>query len=308
MTGEAEPKLVLSPGILPVETTAAFDRYGCADDHRAPLTPLIISVPHAGRDYPAPLLAQARVHPSVLRKLEDRNADILVHGLIDRGHEVVIARAPRALIDLNRDEREIDAMMVRNLPYGARLYSSGKMRGGLGLFPRRLHGFNELWRQPFDWGELQARIAQVHQPYHEALAAMMQRAREAHGYAILLDVHSMPPLTPSVDQAAPQIVLGDGFGRSASDRLITRAEALIRSQGLTVAQNHPYPGNYLIGRHGKPEKNFHALQVEIDRSLYLDASLEQISSGAGIIQDVLVKLADALLDAWPIPAFAQAAE
>ncbi|MDX3911260.1 MAG: N-formylglutamate amidohydrolase [Sphingobium sp.] len=308
MTGTAEPEWTFSPLARPLESAPAFTRYGSAGDLRAPLSPIVISVPHAGRDYPAWLLAQARVPAAVLRRLEDRYADLLVHGLIERGCEVLVARAPRALIDLNRDEREIDPVMVRDLPYGAGLYQSAKLRGGLGLFPRRLHGANDLWRQPFDWTELQGRIAQVHRPYHAALEAMMQRARDAYGYAILLDIHSMPPLPPTAEQGSPQVVLGDGFGRSASGRLIMRAEAVIRARGMTVAQNHPYPGNYLIARHGRPEKNFHALQVEIDRSLYLDSSLDRACDGASAIQALLVELTATLADEWQAPAFAQAAE
>lgn len=291
----------------PVESALAFNRYGVTAG-MAPSSPVVISVPHAGRFYPATLLAQSRVPPSVLRRLEDRHVDVLVTRLIGQGHQVLVARAARALIDLNRDEREIDPAMVRDLPHGAALSASAKLRGGLGLFPRRLHGANELWRRPFDWQELRARIADYHAPYHEALEAMMRRARDAFGYAILIDLHSMPPLTASPPDAAPQVVLGDGFGRSASPRLIARGAELIESHGLKVAQNNPYPGNYLIGRHGRPHWNMHALQVEIDRSLYLDAALDRLSPGVGALQSLLVELTRALADEWPIPDFVQAAE
>lgn len=305
MTGTDERDAMHLPD--PVESTLAFNRYGPPADV-APASPVIISVPHAGRFYPATLLAQSRVPPSVLRRLEDRHADVLVTGLIGLGHQVLVARAARALIDLNRDEREIDPAMVRDIPHGAALSASAKLRGGLGLFPRRLHGANELWRRPFDWQELCARIADYHAPYHIALEAMMRRAREVFGYAILIDLHSMPSLTASPSEVAPQIVLGDGFGRSASPRLIARAAELIEAQGLKVAQNTPYPGNYLIGRHGRPNWNMHALQVEVDRGLYLDSAQERVSHGVPALQTLLVHLVAALADEWPVPDFAQAAE
>lgn len=291
-----------------VETTFAFDRYGSPAKLPVPLSPIVISVPHAGRDYPATLLAQARVPADVLRRLEDRYVDLLAHGLVEQGHEVLIARAARALIDLNRDEREIDPAMVRDLPHGTALLPSAKLRGGLGLFPRRLQGANELWRRPMDWADIHCRITQIHKPYHAALAEMMVRARDVHGYALLIDLHSMPPLSSAGEGDAPRIVLGDRFGRSASNRLIARAAASLQSEGISVAQNHPYPGSYLLDRHGKPERNMHALQVEVDRSLYLNGGLERPGEGVSVMQKLLCDLASALADEWPTPAFAQAAE
>lgn len=307
MTGADQPDAsdLLLPD--PVDSTLSFNRYGAIGD-AIPSGPVIISVPHAGRYYPTTLLSQSRVPPSVLRRLEDRYADVLAIGLVRQGYDVLIARTARAVIDLNRNEREIDPIMVRDLPYGTPLSASAKLRGGLGLFPRRLHGANELWRRPFNWDDLRGRIAQFHVPYHATLNAMMQRARDVHGYAMLIDLHSMPPLAPSAYEAAPQIVLGDGFGRSASPRLISRAADVFDRYGLKVAQNAPYPGNYLIGRHGRPEANMHALQIEVDRTLYLDSTLEHLGQGVTALQAMLVDLAANLADEWPTPAFAQAAE
>lgn len=307
MAVAGENGAVFPPLRAPIVQTPAYDRFGAAGDDAPPASPIVVSVPHAGRDYPATLLAQSRVPTATLRRLEDRYADLLVHGLIARGHDVLVARTSRALIDLNRDTREVDPMMVRGLPHGVALLPSAKLRGGLGLVPRRLPGVSDLWRGPFEWTDIQHRIATIHQPYHAALADRLARAREAHGYAILVDVHSMPPLPASGDQQATQIVLGDRFGRSASGRLIARAADMFAGAGLGVAQNHPYPGNYLIERHGRPDRNLHAMQVEVDRSLYLDSALDRPGTGLAAMQALLVRLADVLADEWPNEV-AQAAE
>lgn len=289
----------------PTHSEAAFDLYGPAIPDR----PVLISVPHAARAYDEDLLAAARVSLPILHRLEDRWADLLVHPLIAQGFTVIVARAPRALIDLNRHEREIDPGMIADLPRDAALQSSAKLRGGLGLFPRRLPGAHELWRGPMCWAEARRRIETLHRPYHAALGQMMAAARDAHGHAILIDIHSMPPLAPTgAGQPAPGMVLGDRFGRSASGRLMTLAADVATGHGLTVAQNHPYAGDHLIDRHGRPDHGLHALQVEIDRVLYLDATLDRPGPGVARMQAVVTRMAQALAVELPRAGYALAAE
>lgn len=289
----------------PARTEAGFDRYGPAIPDR----PIILSVPHAGRDYPPELLAQARVRPHQLQRLEDRWADLLVHPLIARGFTVVVARAPRALIDLNRHEREIDPAMLVGVPRDAALQSSAKLRGGLGLIPRRMVGAHELWYKPMAWSEAQRRIKTIHRPYHAELARLMMAARDAHCHAILIDLHSMPPLPPpAAGQDAPGIVLGDRFGRSAPTRLMTLAADVAAGHGIVAAQNHPYAGDHLIERHGRPEHGLHAIQIEVDRSLYLDDALDQPGPGLARMQGIVTAIAEALASELPRANYALAAE
>ncbi len=280
----------------PAESLAGFDRYGPS----VPTSPVTLSVPHAGRDYPPELLAKARVRPEVLRRLEDRWADLLVHPLIDRGFTVLVGRAARAMIDLNRHEREIDPAMVSGLPLGQPLQSSVKLRGGLGLLPRRLPGTPDLWRSPVAWDDVRDRIETIHRPYHAAVTKLMRAAREAHGHAILIDLHSMPPLPPaSPGVAAPVLIFGDRFGRSASGRLVQLAADIAQGHGLASAQNHPYAGDHMIERHGRPERDMHAIQVEIDRSHYLDVTLDKPGPGLERMRAFVTNLAQAMAEEMP---------
>ncbi|MDI1296943.1 MAG: N-formylglutamate amidohydrolase [bacterium] len=289
----------------PVETTAAYDRYGPA----IPDSPVILSVPHAGRAYSDAVLAQMRVGRDSLARLEDRWVDLLAHGLIDKGFSVLVARAPRALIDLNRHEREIDPAMVTGVPRDVALQTSPKLRGGLGLIPRRLPGAPELWQRPLPWTEVRRRIEGIHRPYHAAVAQWMAAARERHGHAILIDLHSMPPLPPTIaGQAAPGIVLGDRFGRSASGRLMTLAADVAASHDVVTAQNNPYAGDHMIDRHGRPGQDMHALQVEIDRALYLDVMLDRPGPGVARMRALVTNLALALANEMPRADYALAAE
>lgn len=289
--------------VAPSHACPAFYRYG----PDIPENPLIISVPHAGRHYPACMMENARTGRDGLERLEDRLADLLVHALISAGHNVFVARQARAVIDLNRSENEIDPAMVTQPPARPAFLTSAKVRGGLGLIPRRLSAIGDLWKGPFAWVEVERRITEYHRPYHEALGGALNMARDRFGHAILLDVHSMPPLSGR-DGPPPRIVIGDRFGRSASARLSGLAAEIATAHGLIAAQNHPYPGNYLLERHGAPLRNVHAIQLEIDRSLYLDSALRWPAPGLPRLQRVILDLAEGLAGELPQGDFAQAAE
>lgn len=270
-----------------------------------------LSVPHAGRHYPPALLEQARVPLEALVKLEDRYADRLIAPVAALGFTTLVATYTRAWIDLNRDPGDIDLAMVKSLPRSGMPSSlpSEKMRGGLGLFPRRLAHYGDLWRGRFHWDDLTQRIARVHKPYHEAIAAMLRERHRRHGFALLLDVHSMPSLP---GDAPAQLVVGDRHGATAPDWLIQRIEQEARLSGMTVKRNQPYAGGYVIERHGKPRQRQFAIQVEIDRACYLDAAGDPRADACAALGAVLARMAlaaeMAMVDRFSTPYWLEAAE
>ena len=269
-------------------STPSFQRLGPAE----PDSPLVVSVPHAGRDYPPALLAALRVPPAALLPLEDRHVDALAYAALGR-HVCVVARSPRAWIDLNRSEQERDPRIDDGARAVATPFQSARVRGGLGLIPRRASGAADIWAGRFTADDVAARIADIHRPYHLAVAQSLEAARERFGVAILLDLHSMPPLsgTPQV-----QVVVGDRFGRSAGSRYVARVEGTARDHRLAVARNTPYAGGYTLDRHGSPRKCVHALQVELDRSLYLDAAMLAPGPHFARTATMVSDMADALVD------------
>jgi N-formylglutamate amidohydrolase len=250
---------------------------------------VVLSVPHAGRDYPLALRAALRVPLAALLPLEDRHADALA--LAARQSETLfVADRARAWIDLNRGEHERDPKLDDGaLQSGQPL--SAKLRSGLGLVPRRVASSGDIWRHRLSSEEVAARIRADHRPYHAALGDALAAARDRFGVAVLLDVHSMPPL--GATGTAPRIVLGDRFGRSAGSRMIGRLEGVARAHGLLSAANAPYSGGHILDRHGDPRNGIHAIQLEFDRTLYLDASFDQ--PGPGLSQ--AVRLLRAMIDA-----------
>ncbi len=250
-----------------------------------PASPVVLSVPHAGREYPLALRAALRVPATALAALEDRHVDAVALAARE-GETAVVQRLPRAWIDLNRAEHDRDPRLDEGAPGG---HPSAKVRSGLGLVPRRTTQAGELWCRRLTGEEVDVRIAEAHRPYHLALGDALAAARARFGVAVLLDVHSMPPIASGL----ARIVVGDRFGRAAGSRFVTRVEAAAAAAGLPCALNAPYAGGHVLERHGRPGCGVHAVQLELDRTLYLDARLDQPGRGF----DQTVRLVRAVIDA-----------
>ena len=270
-----------------------------------PATPVILSVPHAGRDYSDDLLRASRLPRPKLEALEDRLVDRLIWRAVAAGAAAFIADVPRAEIDLNRDEREIDPSMVVPRPHPSDLSDSPRTRGGLGLVPARIAGAGAIWRQRLPASEISRRIERVYRPYHGALEAALAEARARFGVAILLDCHSMPPRAAAHEAG---IVLGDRYGASIAPELVAAAEAAARGAGFAVERNSPYAGGHITAWHGRPGEGIHALQLEIDRALYLAPDLKEPGPGFDRVAALIAGIARALAERALAPPEAQAAE
>ena len=271
-----------------------------------PVVPVVLSVPHAGRDYDASLLRSARVPVSVLEALEDRLVDRLIWRAVASGATAFVATVPRASIDLNRDEREVDPAMVAPPPPADSLLPSARTRGGLGLVPARIAGAGALWRGRISRDELNRRVESIHRPFHAALASALTAARQRFGAAILLDCHSMPPRPQGADHST--IIFGDRHGATIAPNMLEAALAAARNLGYAASCNEPYAGGHVIERHGRPADRIHALQVEIDRSAYLDPTLKDPGPGFDQVARLIAAITEALSSAVTGPPTAIAAE
>ena len=263
-------------------------------------TPIVVSVVHAGRAYPHDIAQRMTVPLDRAVALEDRHADRLVTAAAAAGHQVLIAQVPRLMIDLNRGETDLDPAGIVGAQASGRPVSA-RARGGLGLLPSRLAGVGALWRAPVSPAEVTARIAAWHRPYHDALAAALDVARARHGRALLIDVHSMPPL------GGVDLVVGTGFGTTARADVIARTIGWWRDRGLRCRVDNPYAGGHVITRHGRPGEAIDALQLEFDRRLYLDASLSDTGSGLPALSASIAAYADTMALTGSMP-LAEAAE
>ncbi len=272
--------------------------------------PLVMASPHSGREYPPAFLAASRLSLAQLRRAEDPYVDELLDGVT--GVPVLRARFGRAWLDLNRDADELDPAMFEGRLQDARplaFRATDRVSSGLGVLPRVAGQGLDIYRRRLTTAEAEARLRAVHAPWHSRIAELLARAHARHGHAILVDCHSMPQ---PAGVLPAQIVLGDRYGTSASPMLMALIERHFTDAGWRVARNAPYAGGHTTAFHGNVAAGIHAVQIEIDRSLYVDAQRLQRNSGFDGVAAQLRALAGAIVEAAPGlglgPAQRQAAE
>ena len=254
--------------------------------------PVLLSVPHSGRDYPDWLVGLSSAGKASLTTLEDPLVDRLVWRALQRGCGAVIARTPRAAVDCNRAEDDVDPSVIDGARRGR---VSARARGGLGIVPARTQQHGYLWRRAITTRQLEERLDQAHRPYQLAIETQLDLLMDRFGCALLLDCHSMPPPPAGV----PPIVFGDCRGRTAEAWLTAQARAICNAAGFEAGLNDPFAGGHVIERHARPARGVHALQVEVDRRAYLDAKLEKPGAGfdrvANLFETLAVELGQELL-------------
>lgn len=252
----------------------------------------MLSVPHSGRDYPDWLIENACAGQAGLAVLEDPLVDRLIWRALKRGCGAVIARTPRAAVDCNRAEDDIDPSVIDGVRRGR---VTARARGGLGIVPGRTQQHGYLWRRPITPVQLVERLDQAHRPYHRAIEDQVRLLLDQFGCVLLIDCHSMPPPPRGI----PPIIFGDCRGRTADAWVSREAIEVARSCGLEAGLNDPFAGGHVIDRHANPMRGIHALQLEVDRRCYLDEQLREPGPGfdrlAAFIETLVVELGEALV-------------
>ncbi len=268
----------------------------------------VFSSPHSGRAYPDALVARSRLSLPALRASEDALVDRLFAAAPLCGAPLLCATAPRAWLDLNRAPEDLDPALIEGVgPTGI----NQRVAAGLGVVPRVVAEGQEIYHAKIPRAEAEDRIARLHRPYHDRLASLLARARTRFGTAVLFDCHSMPSealrAAPRVRGKAPEVVLGDRFGAAAARGIVARTQEAFERAGLRVARNAPFAGGYITQRHGRPQEGVHAVQIEIDRGLYLDQRRIEPSARFDALVALLGEVV-ATLSALPLEPSALAAE
>lgn len=232
--------------------------------------PLVLASPHSGREYPAGFLAATRLTETQLAVSEDRYVDELVAAAPSLGAPLIRALFPRSFVDLNREEFEMDPTMFIE-PAPAYVNSrSPRVAAGLGVIPRVVSGGVEIYHDRMPLADAMRRIDEYYRPYHAALRRLIDDTTARFGVCLLVDCHSMPSGAPSGRERPPAFVLGDCHAVSCAPDVVATAERALSGQGYRVVRNRPYAGGFTTRHYGKPKDGVHALQVEINRALYMD--------------------------------------
>lgn len=262
--------------------------------------PFVLCSPHSGRVYPREFLAQSRLDSMTLRKSEDCFVDELFQGAAELGVPLISARFPRAYLDVNREPYELDPELFADpLPDYANSQSV-RVVGGLGTIARIVADGEEIYRGRLSVDEALARIEQLYFPFHTALQALIAETKAQFGYCILVDCHSMPSAQMAQSSGPrPDFVIGDRFGAACDPKLTRFLRDTLVTEGYDVQLNRPYAGGYITEHYGRPYRGVHAVQMEINRALYLDEVRFTQAPGFHRLKVDLTRVSGMLFSALP---------
>lgn len=252
-------------------------------------SPFVFNSPHSGSHYPDRFMSMSRLDGLSIRRSEDCYVDELFGGAVGLGAPLLAANFPRAYLDVNREPWELDPrMFVEPLPPFANARST-RVAGGLGTVPRIVGEGQDIYPGKLPLTEAVSRVDALYKPYHSRLRALLMEAHARNGHAILIDCHSMPAsVRVGETRSKPDFVIGDRFGTAAAAELSQLAIWLLTSMGYVVAHNKPYAGGFITEHYGRPAKGLHAIQIEINRGLYMDErSLKKLAGFDALVEDLM---------------------
>lgn len=257
----------------------------CPADQRIPF---VFNSPHSGRQYTKSFIEASRLDDVAIRRSEDAYVDDLFAHVVPLGAPLLRAHFPRAYLDVNREPYELDPKMFDGrLPSYANIRSV-RVAGGLGTIARIVSENHEIYRHKLPVEEALERVEGLYKPYHSTLRRLLAQTHVTFGHAVLIDCHSMPSSVKcQATDTRPDFILGDRYGTSCSPDLTDFACTTLRGLGYRVSRNKPYAGGFITEHYGRPSSGLHALQIEINRGLYLDETTQLPSQGyARLFEDL----------------------
>jgi N-formylglutamate amidohydrolase len=258
--------------------------------------PVVVASPHSGDLYPADFLNLAAVPLAALRRAEDAFVDELFEAAPALGMPLLAARFPRSYVDANREPYELDPGMFEGPLPRPLNHRTTRVAAGLGMIPRVAASGEAIYRGRVPANEIEYRLKTCWRPYHTMLSRLIEQTYSQFGAVLLIDAHSMPSSASGIglrerDQRV-DIVLGDNHGEACAPVLVDFAERWLVAQGLRVLRNQPYAGGFTTQRYGRPALGRHALQIEINRALYMDEARHEKLPTAGVMQRLMTGLLD----------------
>lgn len=262
--------------------------------------PILVSSPHSGRAFPEDLLDTYAVDPESLANDGDLYVDELYAGVTEVGATFVTSPWSRFVVDLNRLRDDLSAAGVE----GARARRGPGYYGERGLIWAVSATGDPIYHRPLPAEHVRARIAAYYDPYHAFLMDELRRLRDRFGYAILLDAHSMPSRAAGIGGRGGRradVVPGDLLGGACGAWLTRAVGRYWRRAGYTVTPNTPYRGGAIVRRHGRPASRIHAIQIELNRRLYMDEVTFERAPTLSAMAERCVAFVASVADVEPSP-------
>jgi N-formylglutamate amidohydrolase len=292
------PRAIVQPDAMTFQTTDRSSPHYRIAEPIGRRTPLVFNSPHSGANYPEEFLAASKLDANTLRRSEDMDVDALFEGVTARGAPLLAADFPRAFLDVNREPFELDQRMFETrLPDFVNTRSM-RVAGGLGTIARMVGEAQEIYARKLSVAEGLDRIERLYRPYHRALRGLVQDTHARFGFVLLVDCHSMPSGPMQTDHGArADIVIGDRYGTSCAGLFSDVIEDSLRAFGYRVARNKPYAGGFITEHYGHPASGCHAVQIEINRALYMDERRYLRTDGFAPLKTQLMGMVEVLADA-----------
>jgi len=295
----SKPSTPTEDGVQDLDEEAAlYERPISIDRPIRQKLPFVFSSPHSGRIYPKSFIKGSNLDATTLRRSEDCFVEEIFSGVVQLGAPLIHAHFPRAYLDANREPYELDpAMFADPLPPHVNTRSL-RVAGGLGTIARVVADATEIYREPLAFAEAERRIRLLYMPFHDALRDLLEETHRIFGGALLIDCHSMPSIAGPSDNDMgtdrPDIILGDRYGTACASEITQEAERILKDLGYSATRNNPYAGGFNTEHYGRPNRGLHALQIEINRSLYMNESRLQRGPGLKKLRSDMSKFATEL--------------
>ncbi|GGX74048.1 N-formylglutamate amidohydrolase [Litorimonas cladophorae] len=257
---------------------------------------VIFASPHSGSIYPTDFLKRSKLSAHQLRKNEDIFIDHLFHSAVQAGAPFLRAVFPRVLVDVNRASEEVHPDWSDALGMDPLEQPTPRAAAGLGVIPTYLSESLAIYSRTPTMDDVRARLDTLYHPYHAALKALLNQSLSRFGRALLVDCHSMPGFS-QMGARRPDIILGDRFGTACHADTLEQFRHLFVQAGYNVGVNYPYAGGYTTAHYGRPAEGIEAIQIEINRDIYVNPVTLAPKSGyvqlredlQSIIQDVITQ-------------------
>ncbi|MBO6676423.1 MAG: N-formylglutamate amidohydrolase [Rhizobiales bacterium] len=280
-----------------MDTVESFDS-APPYDLLVPITqtvPFVFGSPHSGTSYPRAFLEASQLSTLDLRRSEDTYVDRLITPAVQKGAPMIAARFPRCYCDVNREPYELDPRMFSDAVPAFANTASLRVAGGLGTVPRVVGDRQPIYRRKLPIADAMERVEKLYKPYHSAVRRALAQTHVRFGASALIDCHSMPSIIRTASGTlSTDFVVGDRFGASCAPEISETIVETLRDLGFTVARNKPYAGGFITEHYGRPDKGIHAVQLEINRGLYMNERTLVPNAGFNAVMDALSEMMDAL--------------